>query len=216
MDLQRLDPQNSEVRRLLREVQEKLSRQQKSEQIRQIVVQAEQAAGEQKYAEALEAYKQAARLDPTNHGFTSKVNQIRELKERADKVEALKTQAREARHRNDFQAAAQAIGEAMTLDANNTDLRNEQARILQEQERIAKEGSRRRLKDAGRNQLAGREFTEAIKNLREALAIDPTDAEAQSMFQEAVAKQEEDRRRKIIDQIVTEIQDQVFRGAAAG
>ncbi len=211
LDLQRLDPQNTEVRRLLREVQDKLSRQQKSESLRQIVLQAEQAFSEHKYDAALESYKQAQRLDPTNHGFTSKVNQIRELKERADRVEALKNEAREARHRQDFQAAANYIGQALTLDANNTDLRNEQARILQEQERIAKEGTRRKLKDAGKGQLAGREYTSAIQNLREALAIDPTDAEAQAMFQEAMAKQEEDRRRKIIDQIVSEIQDQIFR-----
>ena len=105
LDLQRLDPQNTEVRRLLREVQDKLSRQQKSESLRQIVLQAEQAFSEHKYDAALESYKQAQKLDPTNHGFTSKVNQIRELKERADRVEALKNEAREARHRQDFQAA---------------------------------------------------------------------------------------------------------------
>ncbi len=211
LDLQRLDPQNTEVRRLLREVQDRLSRQQKSESIRQVVLQAEQAFSEQKYDAALESYKQAQRLDPTNQGFTSKVNQIRELKERAERVEALKKEAREARHRQDFQAAANYIGQAIGLDANNTDLRNEQVRILQEQERLAKEGTRRKLKDVGKGLLAGREYTQAIQNLREALAIDPTDAEAQAMFQEAVAKQEEDRRRKIIDQIVSEIQDQVFR-----
>ncbi|HEY4358178.1 MAG TPA: protein kinase [Acidobacteriaceae bacterium] len=211
LDLQRLDPQNTEVRRLLREVQDRLSKQQKSEQVRQIVAQAEQAVSEKKFTEALRGYEQAQKLDPSNHGLTSKVTQLRELKERADKVEALKHQAREARHANDFSSAAQLIGQALTLDANNTDLRNEQARILQEQERIAKEGTRRQLKEAGKGALAGREFTSAIQNLREALAIDPTDTEAQAMFQEAMAKQEEDRRRKIIEQIVSEIQDQIFR-----
>ncbi len=212
LDLQRLDPQNTEVKRLLREVQEKLARQTKLEQLRQIVQQAEEAVRVHKLGEALELYKQATRIDPSNRGLTDKINQIRELKEKSDKVEALKSQARDARHRNDFRAAAQLIGEAITLDAGNTDLRNEQARILQEQERLVKLESRRKLKETGRASLEGRHFTEAIKVLRELLELDPTDSETQEMYQLAVAKQEEERRRKIIDQIVTEIQDQVFRG----
>jgi serine/threonine-protein kinase len=104
------------------------------------------------------------------------------------------------------------IEQALQLDERNTDLRNEKARIIQEGERAAKEGLRRRLKDAGKEKLAGRSFTEAIQNLREALQIDPTDLEAQQMFQEATSRQEEERRRKVIEQIVTEIQDCVFRG----
>ena len=212
LDLQKLDPQNTEVKRLLREVQDKLSRQQKHEQLRQIVQQAEDAAREHRYSEALDIYKQAGKLDPTNAGLTSKIHQIRELKEKADKVEALKSQAREARHRNDFTAAAKFIGDAMTLDVDNTDLRNEQARILQEQDRLSKEETRRKLKETGRENLAGRQFTQAIKILRDALELDPTDPDTQKMYQDAVAKQEDDRLRRIIDQIVNEIQDQIFRG----
>ena len=212
LDLQRLDPQNTEVRRLLREVQEKLARQAKSEQLRQVVHLATEAERENKLGEALELYKQATRIDPSNAGFTTKITQIRELKEKFDKIEALKTQAREARDRHDFRSAAQLIGEAITLDASSTSLRNELAGIVQEQERAAKEESRQKLKDSGRESLGGRQFTEALKVLREALELDPTDSETQEMYQQAVAKQEEDRRRKIIDQIVTEIQDQIFRG----
>ncbi len=212
LDLQRLDPQNSEVKRLLREVQDKLSRQARSEQLRQVVQQAEEAVCGHKYGEALELYKQATRIEPSNHGYTTKVNEIRELKEKSDKVEVLKSQAREARHRNDLRAAAQLIGEAISLDAANTDLRNEQARILQEQERLAKEELRRKLIAAGHENLDGRQFTQAIKVLRDALELDPTDLQTQEMYQLAVAKQEEERRRKIIDQIVSEIQDQIFRG----
>ena len=212
LDLQRLDPQNTEVKRLLRDVQEKLSRQAKSDQLKQMIQQGDEAFRSQKYGDALELYKQAARLDPSNSGLTSKITQIRELKEKADKVEALKAQARDARHRNDFRSAAQLIGEAITLDAGNTDLRNEQARILQEQDRLVKQEAQRKFKEAGRENLGVRNFTEAIKVLRQALEIDPTDGDTQEMYQDAVAKQEEERRRKIIDQIVTEIQDQIFRG----
>ncbi|MEO6801990.1 MAG: protein kinase [Granulicella sp.] len=212
LDLQRLDPQNTEIRRLLRDVQDRLSRQQKSEQVRQTLNAAEEAVLAQRYVEALDFYKQAAKIDPNTPGLTEKVEHVRLLKEKVDKIGVLQQQARDARQRNDFNAAAQLIDQALLLDERNTDLRNEKARIIQEGERAAKEGLRRRLKDAGKEKLSGRAFTEAIQNLREALEIDPTDLEAQQMFQEATSRQEEERRRKVIEQIVTEIQDSVFRG----
>ncbi|WP_263385462.1 serine/threonine protein kinase [Granulicella arctica] len=212
LDLQRLDPQNTEIKRLLRDVQERMSRQQKSEQIRQALSQAEEAVLAQRYVEALDIYKQAVKIDPTAHGLTEKIEHVRSLKDKSDKIAVLQQQAREARHRNDYTAAYQLIDQALQLDERNTDLRNEKARIVQESERAAKEGQRRKLKEAGREKLSSRAFTEAIQNLREALQIDPTDTEAQQMFQEATAKQEDDRRRKVIDQIVAEIQDSVYRG----
>ncbi len=212
LDLQRLDPQNTEVKRLLRDVQERISRQQRSEQIRQTLNLAEEAVLGQRYVEALDLYKQVAKVDPGAPGLTEKVEHVRSLKDRADRIALLQQQAREARHRNDYSAASQFIEQALQLDERNTDLRNERARIVQESERAAKEGLRRRLKEAGRDKLSGRAFTEAIHNLREALQIDPTDGEAQQMFQEASAKQEEERRRKVIDQIVVEIQDSIYRG----
>jgi len=43
LDLQRLNPQNTEVKKLLREVQEKVSRQQKSVQFQQLLGDAEEA-----------------------------------------------------------------------------------------------------------------------------------------------------------------------------
>jgi serine/threonine protein kinase len=212
IDLQRLAPGNTEVKRLVREVQDRLSRQQRSEQIRQFTQQGDDLEREKRYAEAMESYRQASRLDPSNQGLLEKIEALRAVKEKNDKVEALRIQVRDAEQRNDLTAAAKLIGEALAVDPGHTDLRNEQVRILRDQERQAKEGTRRKLKEAGRGELQGRQFTQAIKTLRDALELDPTDSETQSMYQEAVSKQEDDRRRKIIDQIVAEIQDQIFKG----
>ena len=212
LELQRLDPQNIEIKRLLREVQDRMSRQQRSEQVRQTLNLAEEAVLAQRYVEALDLYKQAAKIDPAIKGLTEKMEHVRGLKEKADRIASLQQQARDARHRNDFTAASQLIDQALQLDERNTDLRNEKAGLLQEQERAAKEGLRRKLKENGRESLSGRAFTEAVQSLRQALEIDPTDPEAQTMFQEALARQEEERRRKVIEQIVAEIQECIYRG----
>jgi serine/threonine protein kinase len=210
-ELQRLDQQNTEIRRLVREVNDKLSRQLKSEQIRQLTRQAEEAALSQKYGEAVEFYKQAGKLDPAIDGLTEKIEHLRVLKERAEKKALLEQQAREARLRNDLGNAMRYIEEALKLDERDTNLRNELVRIVQESERLAREGTRRKLLEAGREQLAMRQYTGALENLREALQLDPTDAEVQQLFQDTVARQEEERRRKVIDQIVAQIEDCVVR-----
>jgi hypothetical protein len=62
LDLQRLNPQNTEVKKLLREVQEK-SRASRRRCSWQLLVEAEEAVLTQRYAEALEFYKQADALD---------------------------------------------------------------------------------------------------------------------------------------------------------
>lgn len=211
LDLQRLDPQNFEIKKMLRDVQDRLARQQKHEQVRQTLNLAEEAVLSQRYVEALELYKQAGRIDASTPGLTEKIEHVRGLKEKVDKISVLHDRARAARERRDLHAASEAIEEALRLDERNTDLRNERAGILREIERQSQESTRRRLKDAGRGHMGGRAYTEAIKDLREALNIDPTDVEVQTMLQEATSRQEEERRRKVIEQIVGEIQDSLFR-----
>jgi serine/threonine-protein kinase len=207
LDLQRLNPQNTEVKKLLREVQEKVSRQQKTVQLRQLMADAEEAILSQRYAEALEFYNQAAELDRANPELAGKIENARRLKEKADKVTSLLEQSREARKRSDYGAAGQLIEQALQLDERNTDLRNERARIVQESERATKSRARKQFSDEARSQLNVRQYTEAIKNLRSALEIDPTDTETQQLYQDAVERQEEQRRRKIIEQIVAEISE---------
>ena len=212
LDLLRLNPQNTEVKKLLREVQEKVSRQQKTVQLKQLLVEADEAVLQQRYAEALDFYSQAAAIDRDYPELAQKIENARALKEKADKVASLLEQSREARKRNDYTAAGELIERALQLDDRNTDLRNERARIVQDAERAAKERARRQYSDTARGLLAARQYTEAIQNLRAALEIDPTDAETQRLFQEAVDRQEEQRRRKIIEQIGTEISECIASG----
>jgi serine/threonine-protein kinase len=207
LDLQRLNPQNTEVKKLLREVQEKISRQQKTMQLQQLLGEAEEAVLSQRYKDALEFYNQAAGIDRGNAELTQKIEHVRGLKEKAEKVASLLEQSREARRRSDFAAAGELIEKALQLDERNTDLRNERARIVQESERVVRERARREFSEAARGQLAARQYTEAIKSLRAALEIDPTDGETQQLYQSALERQEEQRRRTIIEQIVAEISE---------
>jgi len=209
LDLQRLNPQNTDVKKLLREVQEKVSRQQKTAQIQQLMGNAEDAVLTQRYNDALGFYTLAAGIDKLNPELTQKIEHVRNLKEKAEQVALLLEQAREARKQSDFSAASELVEKALQLDDRNTDLRNERARIVQEAEKAARQRALSELAEAARGQFAARQYTEAIKNLNSALEIDPTDAETQQLYQTAVERQEEQRRRKIIEQIAAEISDSI-------
>ena len=207
LELQRISPKNTEVKQLLRTVQDKLKRQQKTVQLREFLSGAEEAVLSQRYADAIEIYNRALDIDPGNPDLLEKIEHVRQLKEKTDKVAMLLDQSREARKRNDLTAANQLIERALQLDERNTDLRNERARILQAAEKADRERKLHQLIETAKNQLAARQYAEAIQSLRSALEIDPTDAETQRLFQEAVEREEEQRRRKVIGQIVAEISE---------
>jgi len=153
LELQQLSPQNTEVKKLLRAVQEKLPREQESGQICQLVAGAEEAILAQKYAEAIELFSQAAAIDQANRELARKLENARQLKERADKVAALLQQSREARQRSDFGAASELIDQALQLDERNTNLRNERTSIVQGAEKANRQRSRRQISDTARSRI---------------------------------------------------------------
>lgn len=211
-DLQRIDPQNLEARRLSREVQEQLNKLQKAEQVRQIVEQAEEAVLSQNYDDAVSNYKQAMKLDVGNTlQLNEKLENALRLKEKQDKVRTLWKQAGDARERGDLMSAQEFLGQALTLDEKSTDLRNAYSTVVREMERKAKEGKLQELLTAARQEYSARKYTEAVTRLRSAAEIDPAHPEVQKLMHEATTRQEEERRRVLIEQMVGEIQESIYR-----
>src|SRR5580698_4901032 len=94
LDLQRIDAQDADVRRMMREVQEQLSRTQKTEQVRQLVEQAEEAVYSQRYDEAIQVYRQAIKLDQEDTlQLAERLESIQGLKEKHDRIDLLRQQA---------------------------------------------------------------------------------------------------------------------------
>jgi serine/threonine protein kinase len=212
LDLQRIDPQNLEAKRLTREVQEQLNKLQKAEQVRQIVEQAEEAVLSQNYDDAVSYYKQAMKLDTTNSlQLNEKLDNAVRLKEKQDKVRTLWKQAGDARERGDLMSAQEFLGQALKLDEKSTDLRNAYSTVVREMERKAKEGKLQELLTAARQEIAARRYTEAIAKLQPAAEIDPTHTDVQRLLHDATTRQEEERRRILIEQMVSEIQESIYR-----
>jgi eukaryotic-like serine/threonine-protein kinase len=212
IDLQRIDPQNLEAKRLTREVQEQLNKLQKAEQVRQIVEQAEEAVLAQNYDDAVSFYRQAMKLDTENAlQLNERLENALRLKEKQDKIRTLWKQASDARERGDLISAQELLGQALKFDEKSTDLRNAYSTVVREMERKAKEGKLQELLAAARQQYTSRRYTEAITRLRAAAEIDPANPEVQKLLHESATRQEEERRRGLIEEMVSEIQESIYR-----
>ncbi len=78
-------------------------------------------------------------------------------------------------------------------------------------ERKAKEGKLQELLASAREEYTSRRYTDAVKRLHAAAEIDPAHPEVQKLLHEATTRQEEERRRILIDQMVGEIQESIYR-----
>jgi eukaryotic-like serine/threonine-protein kinase len=207
LQAQRIDPANPDVKTLVQEVQYQLTQLQREEQLRQILEQAEDAVASQQYDDAITYYTQAKKLDEGSSALNDRMEQVQALKERFYQVRSLSEQASEARRRGDLTAAQDLLEQALQLDEKNSNLRNAHSIILREIRRQQEGIKIEDLLKSAKEEYSTRRYTEAIARLREAAEIDPTHSEVQQLLITATARQKEERRRVLLDQVVAEIHD---------
>jgi eukaryotic-like serine/threonine-protein kinase len=208
LQAQRIDPSHADVRLLMQDVQDQIGHLQRGEQLRQVVEQAGDAVESKRYDEAIAFYEQAAKLDLENTcGLTERIEAARASKEQAQRVRTLWDQANEARSRGDLTMAEELLGQAVRIDEKSTDLRNAHSIVLREV-RHRDQGRRvEKLLQRAREEYSGRRYTEMIVCLREAAEIDPTHSEVQQLLLTATARQKEERRRLMLEQLVAGISE---------
>ena len=206
LQLVRIDPQHPGARQLLNTVQQQLARLQRAEQIRQLVAESEEAASAQRFPEAMNAMDQATRLDPENEELKARLAGLRDRKQKYDEISNLMTQADSLGQRGDWTGAAHVVEKALRLDDKDTKIRALFLEYSRQAKISAQQGQIRDLLGKARSELTSRRYTEAIEILREVGKIDPSQAEMESMLQAAVSGQEQERRRKLLEQIHSEIE----------
>ncbi|MDE3186500.1 MAG: protein kinase [Acidobacteriota bacterium] len=207
LQLVRIDPQHTGARQLLGTVQQNLARMQRAEQVRQLVAEAEEALASSRFPEALSSLDQAVKLDPENEELKARLEAVREKKQRYDEIGGLMTQADALRERGDWTGALNVVEKALRLDSNNTGIRAAYVEISRQAKIAAQQGQIRELLGKARQELTSRRFTTAIEILREVGKIDPSLPEMENLLQTAVTGQEQERRRKLIEQIQAEIEN---------
>jgi tetratricopeptide (TPR) repeat protein/predicted Ser/Thr protein kinase len=206
LQLVRIDPQHTGARQLLGVVQQNLALLQRAEQVRHLIAEAAEAAAASRFNEALNSLDQALKLDPENADVKQRLESVKESKRRYDELNTLVSQAESLRERGDWTGALNLAEKALALDQQDSKVRALHAEILRQVKLVAQQNQIRELMGKARLEVSSRHFTSAIEILREASKIDPSLPEIESLMQTAVSGQEQERRRKLIEQIHAEIE----------
>ncbi len=207
LQLVRIEPQHTGARQLLSVVQQNLARLQRAEQVRQLVAEAGEAIASARFAAALGSLEQAVQLDPENEELKQRLENARKQKLRADEVATLIAQAETFRERGDWTGAIQVAEKALKLDENNTAVRSTLAELSRQAKLVAQQQQVRQLIGKAREEYSARRFTQAIEILREVGKIDPSAPELDALMAEAATGQEQERRRRLLEQIHSEIEN---------
>ena len=212
LQAQQIDPGNLDTKALMNDVQDRLNRLQRGEQLRQIVEQAQTALAERRWDDAIIGFQQAQKIDTDNlFGLNERLQEAQESRLQQQKIAALWEQARDARSRGDLTGAQEFLGQALRIDEHSTDLRNAYSLILREIRRKQQALQVEDLLRIAQDSFSNRHFTEAISRLREAAEIDPAHAEVQQLLFTAVTRQKEQQRQHLLEKIAAEIQDSLDR-----
>jgi serine/threonine-protein kinase len=202
-----IDPQHTTARQLLGVVGQNLARMQRAEQVFQLLAEAEEALASSRYAEALGSLDQAIKLDPENEELKARLEAARNKKRRYDEIGTLITQADSLRDRGDLTGAMNVVERAISLDQTDSRVRGIYADISRQAKLAAQQGQIREMMGKARQELSSRQFTAAIEILREVGKLDPSLPEMENLLQTAVSGQEQERRRKVVEQIQAEIEN---------
>jgi serine/threonine-protein kinase len=212
LQAQRIDPRNVDAKALAVEVQERMNELQRSEQLRQLVEQAQSALEARRWEDAALFFEQAQGLDTEDtYDISRRLREVQEEKEQQQKLVALWEQASDARRRGDLTGAQELLSEALRIDARSTDLRNAYSVVVREIRRKQEAARVADLLRGARESYTMRRYTEAIAQLREATGIDPGHPEVQELLFTATTKDKEERRQHLLDKLALEIQESLDR-----
>jgi serine/threonine protein kinase len=211
LEILRIDRQNSRANRLLRNVEQQIQTQKRSEQARELRVQAEQAIGRNELEDALRYLDHAVELDSSSHDLLQLRKSVVERKARGDQLAALLHRAESAHDSGDLGEAQKAVAEALLLDRDNREAQTLNAIITRETAEQNKLKQVQGFLDEARNQIASRSFTAALDVLKKAAMLAPNVPGIKELANLAASGQEQERRRKQLEGFYTEVEDALNR-----
>jgi len=195
----RLDPANTQVRKLRKLVREHQERRRRADRLKECDVKADEHLAAQNYADAIACLNDAQQLDPSAAEIKEKIAFAVGQKRRSDASQAALTAAEARMNRGDLSAALKILEDAATQDPENTRLLAARASIAKQLEREAVKVQVESLLDAARRELAQQNFAAMEQRLCEVEALDSTHPQIEKMRADLVATREQQERRKFLE-----------------
>jgi tetratricopeptide (TPR) repeat protein len=205
LQLLKVESQHTGARHLMVVVQQNLSLRQRAEQIRQLRSQADEAASDKRYEDAIAHLQEACKLDPANSELAQLLETVRQRKRQREQVEGYLRQADSARERGDLEGAQAVIARALEVDRDDSRVRAAHVALARLIEEVARQTKARKLLEAARNEIGARRFTAAIELLAEVEHVDASNPELIPLLASARSGREQEQRRRILEQLQNEV-----------
>jgi eukaryotic-like serine/threonine-protein kinase len=206
-----IDRQHTEASHLLREIQEKIQRQEINEEIRQLRSQAEDAYAQEQFETALGCIERALTLDKENADLQQLRDTVKAAELRARRFQRAVRLAESAHQTGDLDSAKQAIEEALEIRPNDTHAKALQRAIQRDWLEHSRQRKIESYLEQARKEITSRKFTSALELLKQAEALDPAAPQIRALIESATAAKEQERRRRELEAINREIEDALNR-----
>jgi serine/threonine-protein kinase len=205
LQLLKVDSQHTRARQLIAQVQQNLSLRQRAEQIRQLRQQADEAASDKRYDEAIGDLQEACSLDPANSELSELLETVKQKKRRRELVDGYLRQADTARDRGDLRGAEAVIAKALEVDREDTRVQVAHVALERLIEEAARQAKAKQLLENARREIGARHFTAAMEALAEVERVDPSNPELMTLQAAAKSGREQEQRRRILEQLQNEV-----------
>ncbi|HZR27788.1 MAG TPA: protein kinase, partial [Terriglobales bacterium] len=207
----KVDTQHAVAKELMQEVQQRLQRQVRGEQIKQLRANVEGAMSQKMFADALMYAEQALTLDKSNTELINLRDVVAAAKQRQEKLQTALHKAESAQHAGDLDSALKAAEEALALDPENSQVKSLHTSISKEVSEKGKQKQLQSLLDEARKDISARKFTAAFDVLKKAENIDATSPEIAALMKLASSGRDQESRRKDLEKFTNEIEDALSR-----
>jgi serine/threonine protein kinase len=203
--LLKVDSQHTKARQLIAQVQQNLNVRQRAEQVRQLRIQAEEAASDKRYEEAFQDLQEACRLDPANSELSELLETVRQKKQRRELIDGYLQQAANARDRGDLQGAEAGIAKAREVDSDDSRVRAAHVALARLIEGAAVQAKAQELLENARREIGARHFTAAMEVLAQVERVDPSNPELIKLQAAAKSGRDQEHRRRILEELQNEV-----------
>jgi eukaryotic-like serine/threonine-protein kinase len=211
MQVLKIDRQHTQATQLLREVQQRIQREEIVEQVRQLRREAEEAYRQEQFETAVGHLDRALGLDPQNTEVRSFRESVRADWNRAQKLQNAIKHAELAHHEGDLDSAKHAIEEALELAPNDTHAKALYRAIHRDWVERSRQRQLENYVVEARKEIASRRFTAALDILKQAEALDPSAPQIRALMESAAAAREQEHRRRDLEAVNKEIEEALDR-----
>ena len=209
----KLDPANTQARKLRKFVREHQLRIKRAERLRECTIRADEALSTGNFDDALAQLREAQSLDATSAELTQKIQAVEEKRRRYDMGVRALAEAEGAKNRGDLTAALRIVAKALQDDPENKKLIAANTALIKQAEAEAQQSKIIEMLGNARKDLAARNLSAVDNILREAESLDPSHLETDKLRRELARVREQEERRGYLDEVQIKISE--FLGNAS-